>query len=568
MWRRVFTVVLMLLLLSPLAATAVEVQATLDRSRVSLGETVTLNLRLQGGGSANRPDLSALAQDFIVLGSSSSSSLRIVNGSSTAELTYGVALRPKRVGMLQIPSLNFAGGITQPLQLEVVAVGARGADSKGPDSKGSDSKGPEDAFMEASVDPASGYVGQQLQYIVRMYFAVNLNGGSLIEPKLDGVGLSRVGDEVDYQTERNGRRYSVVEQHYALIPQKPGHLEIPPMLFQGEAMDMSNPDAFFGNPKPISVASSPVSIEVRSIPAAASGITWLPAHQLHLALEGLPAGGELRVGEPLNLSMNLEATGLPYEALPPLSLPTLDGATVYPGKKLTGTRQEAPWLVGRYQQSFAVVPNRPGTLTIPEITLTWWNVQTDRAEVARLPARSFTVLPAAGAAVQAPPGADHTATVPTTPMTAPNTWPWRGIAFGSLALWLLSLLGWLGWRRRRALAEVVAVDVAQTPRRLRATFLAAARGDDSAAQARSLLAWARAERPALQNLGELAAALGSEPQQAAIAALQRKHYAGSTESGVGERLATAFRDGFVWRDVGAAATSLLPPLYPFSTTKP
>jgi hypothetical protein len=569
MWRRLFIVLSLCLLLLPLAVNAADVQATLDRNRVSLGETVTLNLRLQGGNSAARPDLSGLEQDFMVLQSSSSSSLRIVNGSSSAELTFGIVLRPMRAGTLQIPAIHFAGGTTQPLQLEVMPAGTAVA----PD--GAHAKGPEDIFLEASAEPASGYVGQQMQYVLRLYYAVNLNAVSLIGPVLDGTNLHRIGDEVDYQAERNGRRYNVVEQRFALIPRKPGRAVISPVTFQGDVLDMSDPDAFFGSVKPLSAASPAVSIDVRPIPAAASGTLWLPAQQLKLSLDGLPTG-DLRVGEPLNLTMSIEATGLPYEVLPAPTLPTLDGATVYPGKKVTGTRQDAPWMVGQYQQSFAVVPNRPGTLTIPETTLTWWNLRTDHLDVARLPARSFTVLPAVGAPAQAAPapasstsGKTVAPTVPTTEKAAAPAagWPWRWIALGSLGLWLLSLLAWFAWRRSKPVHSAD-IGVVETPRHLRAAFMAAAGRGDSAEQLRSLLAWARAERPALQNLGELASVLASDAQRQAIASLQRKHYGGQDAALVDGALAAAFRDGFVWRDAGdAVATSALPPLYPFDTRR-
>ncbi len=81
---------------------------------------------------------------------------------------------------------------------------------------------------------------------------------------------------------------------------------------------------------------------------------------------------------------------------------------------------------------------------------------------------------------------------------------------------------------------------------------------------RTLLAWARAERPAIQHLGELSAALGDAAQRAAIAVLQQRHYAGTPAPDVGANLAKAFKDGFAWRAVDATeGNSGLPPLYPF-----
>jgi hypothetical protein len=264
--------------------------------------------------------------------------------------------------------------------------------------------------------------------------------------------------------------------------------------------------------------------------------------------------------------MRLEATGLSYEVLPALSLPPLDGATVYPDKPATGNRQDGQWIDSWRQQAFAIVPEHAGTLTIPATTLKWWNVLTDRMEMAQIPAHDITVLPAVGAAA-APPaaaaapmaassGITHTATA--TPAA-----PWRWIAVGSIGLWLLSVLAWWLWRQRAATATATAP--ARMPaRQAQLTFLAAARGSDTAAQVRSLLAWARAERPAIQHLGELAAALGDESQRQAIAALQRRHYAGAPMSDDGPVLAEAFRAGFVWRSADAAdADAGLPPLYPF-----
>ncbi|RDI98452.1 protein BatD [Dyella solisilvae] len=557
--RHLFTVLWLLVAWSPLSARAADVQATLDRTRVSLGETVTLNLRVNGGGMVQTPDLSALSKDFAVLGTSSNSSISIVNGARSAQVTIGVALRPLHVGTLQIPPLPLAGGVTAPLNLEVVA----------PDPSAA-ADGRKDVFLEAQVDPVAGYVGQQRVYTVRLYFAADLTNGSLEDPQLAGVDAPRLGNEINYQAERGGRRYNVIERRYALIPQREGHLVIPPVAFQGDMVDMADPDAFFGHSTPVSAASPAVSLDARPAPAGTAQGAWLPAREIALKLDGGPGGGELRVGQPLNLVMSLQATGLPYEALPALSMPALDGATVYPDKPVNGTHVDGQWLQGRRQQGFAVVPSRAGTLTIPETTLHWWNVVTDRPEVARIPAQTFTVLPATAGATNPPPATTAAPVAPATvPASAPSPTtisetPWRWIALGSLGLWVLSVVLW--WRRRRARVVPTQGEAApSSPSHLRAAFLAAARGGDEAAKSRSLLAWARAERPALQNLGELAEALASEPQCASIAALQRRLYAEDEAPRLNDQLADAFRGGFAWRPAdGVANASPLPPLYPFN----
>lgn len=550
------------LLLLPALASAARVQATLDRDSAQLGDTVTLNLRVSdtNGGAVAPPDLDPLNRDFDILGSSQNSSLSVVNGSATSTVTFGVALRPKHVGTLQIPALSVAGSQTAPLQLQVT-----------PPDPATAVATHQDVFMEAQVEPAHGYVGQQFSYVLRLYYAQNITDGSLQVPQVSGIEASQEGDDLHYDTERGGRQYRVLERRYALVPQRAGQFEIPAVGFQGQAVDPNDPNSFFGVGRTVSASTPALSVSVQPAPASWGKRAWLPARQLSLTLDGWPAAGaSLRVGQPLNLSMQIEATGLAGDALPALSLPPLDGATVYPDKPVSGTRRTGQWLVGRRQQNFALVPERAGTLTVPATSVSWWNVQTDRMEVAQIPARSLTVLPAVGAAAQ--PGTPASAATAvagssTAPAAARHAMPWRWLALGSAALWLLSVLAWLLWRRRRRpAAAVTQPDAAPTSaRQCQLAFLAAARGTDSAAQLRGLLAWARAERPAIRHAGELAAALGDERQRAAIARLQQRQYAGAPVAADGAGLAEAFRGGFVWRvtESGNDPGGDLPPLYPF-----
>ena len=551
------------LLLLPLAAHAVEVHATLDRSTVQLGDTVTLNVHVEGAVSGvDAPDFSGLSRDFEVLGSSQNRSVGIVNGVRHAELTFGVALRPRHAGTLQIPALPVAGGQTVPLQLQVNAPDATaGTTSVAPD---------QDVFLEAQVEPQHAYVGQQLSYVVRLYYAVNL-GGSLAAPQIDGVQTVQVGDDVKYVTQRGGRSWHVLERRFALTPQHPGQLVIPALTFQGELSDLNDLNGFFGGSTPVSARAPALTVNVQPVPAAAGKSAWLPARQLSLTLDGLPAAHTaVHVGQALNLTMTVQATGLAAAVLPELSLPPLDGATVYPDQPASSTGDAGPWLVGRQQRKFALVPERAGTLTIPATSVTWWNVLTDQQEVAQIPARQVTVLPAPGVASGAPAQpaaiAASSAGAPS-PATPASVMPWRWVALGSIGLWLLSVLAWW-YRRRRRVAPQLPVSAAvagrDAAREGQRAFLAAARGTDVAAQTRTLLAWARAERPAIQHLGELAAALADASQCAAIADLQRRRYGAAAPPTSPAALADAFKHGLAWRKSDSpTAGSSLPPLYPF-----
>lgn len=562
-FARAVTICLFAWLLVPVAAQAAKVTATLDRTHVQLGDTVTLNVRVEdANGKVTMPDLGALSQDFSVLSRSQNRSLTVENGKATSSLTFGVALRPNHVGTLQIPALDVAGEKTTPLQLEV--------DAPSPSASAAPDR---NVFMEARIEPQRGYVGEQFSYVVKLFYAPDLSGGSISVPSVGGVEMNQVGKDLSYDTQRGGRVYHVLERRYALIPQKAGQIRIPPSSFQGNAIDPYDPNSFFGATNNVSASAPAVSLDVQATPPDWGNQAWLPARELTLTMQGWPtAQQQVRVGQPINLVMTLQATGLSDDALPELSLPALDGATAYPDKPVSHNRVAGQWMVGEREQAFAIVPERAGRLTIPATTVKWWNVLTDKMEVAQIPAHSITVLPAIGgstAQTSAPAAAASTSSNPGAPaakMGTSESTPWRWIALGSIALWLLSVLAWW-WRRRRRVAEVAPTPApANTARQAQLAFLAAARGSDVAVQVRALLAWARAERPGIQHLGELSAALEDASQRAAIDVLQQRHYAGApmpTDDSAID-LAAVFKRGLAWRSASAGqGEPELPPLYPF-----
>ncbi|MBU6247424.1 MAG: BatD family protein [Xanthomonadaceae bacterium] len=558
-------VAILALSLLPLLAQAT-VQASLDRNAAHLGETVTLNLH-SDSAPITAPDLSALAGDFQVLGQSSGTTSSFVNGQRTVDYSYGVALRPLHEGTLRIPSLTIGNEQTRPLTLQVSAPNPADAQVHGP------------VFVEARFDPQQPYVGQQVALSVKLYYTTNLANASLSDPAIDGADINRLGNDIDYQAQRNGRTYNVIERRYAVVPQKSGELTLPPIQFQGDLLDPNDPDSFLGMGSPVQAQSRPLTLHVRPAPAGWGASAWLPARQLALGMDGLPdATSPARVGQPFNLTLHLDATGLSFEALPSLILPSLDGATAYPDKPVTGNRVDGGWITGHREHRFAIVPSRAGPLTLPAVTVKWWNVVTDQAETATIPSHTIQVLPAIGAATppagaaSAPPSAATSAAPEVAPASrvvpaARSPWMWIALAVG--ALWLLTLAALL-WRRRGGSVRTVESagperGSAVNPAARREAFLRAAREGDAAVRARTLLAWAQAERPGLRHLEAVACALDSDEQRAAIAALERACYGAAASGPSTAVLEAAFARGFAWRDerTGPPDDAPLPPLYPF-----
>ncbi len=610
--RRSVVLWLLLVVLAPLAQAAT-VRAFLDRDHASLGDTVTLNI--QSTGPLGNPDLAPLQKDFEVLGTSRSRSLEIMNGKTTSTEQLGVALKPRHTGTLEIPPLTVGGGRTPQLTLAVGAAPSGGTGHVG-----------DPVFMETSVLSSSPWVGQQTVYTVRLFYLPGVDG-ALSDPTADGARLIQLDRDHRYVTQRDGYTYKVIERSWALIPQRSGGISVQGPVFQGRRLGPGLPNAWFNNPNALLNnpnallnapaqgfggavrAAAPVArIDARAPPAKA-GKPWLPARSVELQLSGLPGNGKVEAGTPLTLTLSIRASGQPADALPEPELPPIQGARVYPDQTRDSTDDSGKWLQGMRTRSFAIVPEQNGKLTIPAITLTWWNVAQNRPEQAKVPAHTLQVsgVVAASSTPAPPPAAVPTPTATSAtsaslakagpvPDAAPASSPaWQDIAIASLGLWALLVVAGAAWwllSRRRASAAVLARGAAETntpgpvpaqpsrragaqpravpadartdPKALQQEALAAARAGDAASCERGLLAWGRASRSGIVNIGALRDALSAPAQRAALEALQQARWRDVDAAAACAAVLQAFAHGFEWRggDQPGRPEQALPPLYP------
>jgi hypothetical protein len=545
----------MLLLLCAFVLSMTDAQAAarawLDRPTIEFGETVTLNVEVDGV-LGSQPDLSPLARDFRVVGSSSSSQVSIVNGQRSIRTLWAVALQPLAEGVVGIPALAVGGASTEPLTLTVRPAATVASAGAG-----------DDAFLEVEADLLDPYVQQQVRYTVRLFYAVQLLEGQLDEPQPDGARIQRIGNDATYQRMIAGRRYQVVERRYAVSADHSGTLEIPAPRFRGRALGRS----MFGSGQVLQATGDAVSLTVRPRPPSAPR-PWLPAADLQLQDESGALPDTVRVGEPLTLSLRVTALGLLAEQLPELELGEIAGAQVYPDRESSQTREVDDWFRGERTRRFAIVPAQAGTLDLPSVQVSWWNTRTDRLEVAELPSRRVQVLPAASAPAAIDPmqGVAGSNDAPATGVQAPAAArPWQVASLLLLLLWLATL-AW-AWRNRRPVAVVVeaepgdAVLARQLSRHHAQALDAALRGGDPRRIASALRAACPGQPCA--DLAAVATHLQDPAQADAVDALERALYAeGDTAASV-DALQHAFASGPHWRVAAADGEPMdvLPPLY-------
>ena len=546
------TLVLLLLAMASLAAGA-QTRAWLDRDRIALGETVTLNIQTDAGAS---PDYGPLESEFGISGHSSSRQVELSNGRMQSRTLYAVALKPRRDGVLTIPALRVGNYRTSPLSLVVTPASTRTPARAG-----------DDVFLESEADDTSPYVQQAVGLVVRLYSAVPLVSGELDQPAPDGATLRQVGDDAQYSREIDGRRYNVVERRYLLIPERSGALQIPGATFEGRGATGFFDD-FLGRSGVLQARAAPRSLKVLPAPAGAPQ-PWLPLHDLRLNYRSTPQ--ELRVGSAATLTIEAIADGVGAAQMPELQLPPIDGVQVF----AEPVQADERFKDGRPQvtltRRFSLVPTRGGAVELAGLALDWWDVGAGKARSTRLPPLQWQVAgtpAAAGSPTDATaPGAATSQPVPSpaTESTLQGTlhgasrgWVLATLLFA--ALWLLTLLWGL---HRSAPAAAVAtprpVSPGSTTKPDPAAFKRALATGDFGDVADSLCAMAR---PPASNLDEVRTRLDDAAQRDAIDALQHARWGGGDGVAARSLMRSAFTGGPRWREVAAVAKSPLPPLYP------
>jgi hypothetical protein len=542
-------VIVMLCALGPLPAWAT-IQAYVDRNPVAEDESFTLTLESSSDVDGS-PDLSPLRLNFDVQGQGKSSSLSIINGSVTRKTQWQISLMAKHSGQLQIPPISVGSEQTQPLTVTVT-----------PASQAQAAPGSGDLFLEVKVEPRTAYVQQQVIYTVRLYRAVNLaNGSTLSAPTLpsgDAV-VEKLGKDKDFETLRNGMRYEVIERSYAIYPQKSGSLDIAPLVFDGDIVQGGGGGGLFGfdpfnqSTRHKRLRSQAEQIDVKPIPAAFHGSQWLPARSLELDENWSPDPPKFMVGQAVTRTIAVMADGLTASQLPAFDGGAISGLKQYPDQPALKDTRDSAGVTGLRTEKIAYIPTQAGSVTLPAIKIAWWNTAADRMEVASLPSRTFTVLPAAAGSNATPPPvpmvntpapaqqAPQAVTAPAPqalppPHFAAGSWPWIALVLG--LGWLVTVLAWWWRARRGAVSSVPAQSEEEDSlRRLEKALQASCLANDAARTKGAVLAWARRRWPEHPPISLTAVARRCpSPLSAALVELDRALYAQTAAAWRGQDL--------------------------------
>lgn len=534
---------LLLTLLLACQASAATLVARVDRTQLSLDETVELTLETSDTTVFGKPDLQPLEGLFRVLGTRQANQLSSAYGEAQAVTQWLITLQPQRTGYVVIPPLQLGEWRSEPIMLNVSESSTEGGGRLAP------------IFIDSSLDQDSVYVQAQVVLTLRIYHSVSLYDDSTLSPLQFGDALvERLGEPRTYEKDINGVRHGVIEIRYTLYPQKSGTLTIPAQLFSATTVAPSGD--YYGSRfgKTTQVKSPEIPLLVKPKPAEyPKDAPWLPAANLTLVEAWSPQPQEAQLGEALTRSLLIKAEGLSSAQLPPIESPPIAGLRRYPDQPTLNDTVTENGLTGSREQREALVASDAGDYRLPATEVVWWNTFEDRLERSTLPERTLQV--AENPELQQPALEDAAAAA--NPLSQPQRlWPWQ---LSSAVLGLTTLLGFGLWLRARSQPAVIrTVQSGPTPRSLLDDLKRACLANDTQATRHALDAWAR-QQP--ETLAEMAARF--VPLSDALDGLNGALYSETGQRWQGEALWQAIQNlPTVRPTAGEPENGALPPLYP------
>lgn len=513
------------------------VTAKLDRTRVTLGDSVRLTITATDDEDIDDSDLAPLLTDFEIMQRSTSSNTTIINGRMSQSRQMDIDLAPLREGALVVPSLHIGASTTPPMTIEVRPASDSPADG-------------EIVRFEAEVDQTSVYVQGQIILTLRAEQAVNLDDRSISQLQLDNAFVKPL-EQHSFQRTVDGQPRLVDELRYAIFPEQSGTLEIPAQVFAGRINQGRR--GFFGHGSSgqlVRRSSDPITVTVLPKPDSFGSTDWLPARNLAIRETWSTPPEQLRVGESSTRTIQIVGDGLQGAQLPPVLFAPIDGLKYYPDQPQISEQETTNGLQGVRQDSAAVVPTRAGSYVIPEIRIPWWDTQNQKLQFAVLPARTLTVTAEKATEQPAtdPAPAAAVATTLATPPAAPTAAPtadvrlWQAVAGASTVGWLLTVF--YVWRKRTpATRELPVGNDNGHEKKVFKRLLAACAANDASGARTALIDWAAALEPArgIVSLEQVSQLLADDELDRQLEILNASLYRPGNQEWTGEPLAGCAR---------------------------
>lgn len=374
-----------------LGAQEVSARAYLSNRSVGLNQQFVLNVEVSGAqGIDAYPELPDMSEFSAYLGSSTATSMQVVNGRTTLSVTLQYRFQATKEGTYQIGPMEVqAGGKrmrTEPVTITVSATAApRGGGAPADDAV----VDPEDLFLTTEVNTRRVYENQPVVVEYRIYTRVNVEAYSVTSlPSTAGFWAEEFPRPQSLEAERvvrDGQQYATaVLRKVALFSTGPGTKTIEPMSIEAQVrVRRQSRDLFddffgrldrgslFGTSVPVMATSKPITIEVDPLPESGRPrdfTGFVGDLKLSASLDA-PAA---KTNEALTYRLRIEGQGN-LRILPEPSVRFPEDFEVYPPSVSEQIERDARGVRGTRSIEYVLIPRMPGTRTIPPVRMSYFD---------------------------------------------------------------------------------------------------------------------------------------------------------------------------------------------------
>jgi hypothetical protein len=378
-----------MLCLAVMSAHGAAVSATIDKPAVTLGESVTLTVTIEGA-QVGRPNLPNIPN--FTVGQSAGVSTEIINGQMRQSFTY--ELYPAQPGNLMIPSLqlNIGGQVstTQPITVQVVKPGEALPGGQLPS-----------AFAKIIVPKTNLYVGE----VVELQLQVHSQEGRINQyPQLPADSGFTIGKWVKPTEQRialSNQAFNLVTFRVPITAVKAGALTIGPATQPIIVPDRNRrADFFFGVPqKEIRVNAEKVNAVALPLPSNNVPATFAGAVGRY-ALSASVSPTNVAVGDPITVRIHVVGRGwLDAISVPPQ--PQWRDFKMYsPNARVEGSDPNN--VSGTKIFEIAVVPQSVAIKALPPFSFSFFDPEAETYKTVSTPAIPLNVSASAGGATALP----------------------------------------------------------------------------------------------------------------------------------------------------------------------
>ncbi len=452
--KKIIWLLMLIIIADPLMG---EVTAWVNKNPVKVGELFQLQVEAKNVDDPNEPDLGVI-RGLEILNRSVQNKTSIVGTSFTSTVSWTYVLIAPVAGEYQIPPLKIGKEKTAPILLKAVESALKSKQ--------------ESVRLEVVTQPRKVYPQQQVITRVRIIrTGIELENETITPLETAGAHVEKV-NQVTYKTVEDGKKHVITEITYAVIPDKSGILTIPQLRYQGDKKTGSASNRNFGNfgnfgnifkssGQRIYSMSKPITVEVKPIPKENKG-WWLPANNLEIIEKWQPEPPIFKVGDPVTRTLTIIADGVTGDQIPELEFNYPDTIKGYTDQPQIETEKSDNGLRGIRKEKWALIPNQDGTITLPGISVSWWDVTTNNLRSVVIPSKKIQVQTEVGRVkenmtpeVTVEPVKENTGIVaqkPTDLIKSSMTWKILTIVFA--LLWAGTLLIWFFNRNKKVNSNI------------------------------------------------------------------------------------------------------------------